>query len=583
MSVLLVAIFACLPISGDFAKSETAFSLAKCCSEGKKAARIISGQTSCYKKPFVFSNPGKMCLSVYKICCLSKEKDQACAKGEIVSRTSTASDFSCARMSHRNTLHGSSFLECCKCCQLGRIGAKSNKTCSHDDLPFNGTCGGIYQRCCAIFRREIVRLGPRTCTDAKCAHECHQTIAGPVCSCRKGFRLLNGSRLCRDIDECEHGTHKCLSGWKCKNLLGTYRCLRRFVVRSCRKGYRFENGICRDVDECALASTKCPTGTVCENVLGGYLCTRKPVVKRCRKGYYLSGARCIDVNECRAGNPCKRGQRCVNTYGSYICSVLEINCSPGYYFSNASMACLDRNECVTGTHQCKGDGDVCRNTYGSYRCICARGYFKKKGICEDRDECKIYKGKLCSHKCTNLPGSYRCECNKGFHLSRNKRTCLDTNECTNKNICPNGASCFNMPGEYKCIQTKCLQNYVQRSARSCKLSCPAGVDCRSLPVSIKWFAVSRRGPVRRLAFRLIYDVDVKSIFNLRRVDFRYAAGNEENNFGLQKYGFSKVIIYNKKALTKTAYYHLKIVGTAILELGRRITFEYNLHSFIYAI
>ena len=67
-------------------RSETAFSLAKCCNEGKKAARVISGQTSCYKKPTVFSSPGKMCLTVYKFCCLKREKDQACVKGEMVSR-----------------------------------------------------------------------------------------------------------------------------------------------------------------------------------------------------------------------------------------------------------------------------------------------------------------------------------------------------------------------------------------------------------------------------------------------------------------------------------------------------------------
>ena len=62
--------------------------------------------------------------------------------------------------------------------------------------------------------------------------------------------------------------------------------------------------------------------------------------------------------------------------------------------------------------------------------------------------------------------------------------------------------------------------------RSCKLDCPAGVDCSSLPVSVKWFAVTRRGPVRRYAFRLIYDVDVSSIFNVNRVDFRYTKGNK---------------------------------------------------------
>lgn len=194
----------------------------------------------------------------------------------------------------------------------------------------------------------------------------------------------------------------------------------------------------------------------------------------------------------------------------------------------------------------------------------------------------------------------------------------------------------------------------QFSFRSCKINCPTGVDCRSIPVSIKWFTVSRQGPIRQFAFRLIYDVDVSSIFNVRRVDFEFTkgktewktqsskwflkkgllnamvfwlvtvrqicwksrnpgvalktgkitkaefgnfprvnksmtdafnlfTGNEQGQFGLQKYGFSKVIIYNRKPLDKTNYYHLKVVGTAVLALGRRIAFEYNLHAFFYVI
>lgn len=581
MSIL--SVFLLFFIHGVFVNSETALSLSKCCSEGKKAARIISGQTSCSKVPTVFQHPGKMCLMVYKICCFKKEKDQTCFKGEIASRTAIANDFSCSKMSDKNTLHGSSFLECCECCQLGKLAANENKTCLHNDLPFNDTCRDIYQRCCNTAHREIVNAGPKSCVDAKCNHECHQTVAGPVCSCRKGFRLLNDSRSCKDIDECGDGTHKCLANWKCKNLIGTYRCLRKFVRRNCRRGYQFENGICRDIDECASDLAKCPKGTVCENTLGSHLCTIKPITSKCRPGYQLSGARCIDLNECATKNPCKRGQKCINTYGSYLCSVVKRNCPGGYYFSNASMACLDVNECVTGTHQCKSEGDVCRNTHGSYRCICARGFFKKKGVCEDRDECTIYKGRLCNHKCTNLPGSYRCECKKGFRLARNKRTCLDINECAQKDLCSKGDSCFNMPGEYKCIQTGCPTNYIQRSARSCKINCPTGVDCRSIPVSIKWFTVSRQGPIRQFAFRLIYDVDVSSIFNVRRVDFEFTKGNEQGQFGLQKYGFSKVIIYNRKPLDKTNYYHLKVVGTAVLALGRRIAFEYNLHAFFYVI
>ncbi|XP_065058383.1 fibulin-2-like [Rhopilema esculentum] len=564
--------------------ADSVLSLARCCNEGKRSAKLVSGQTSCLKKPVAFSQPSKLCLSMYKVCCLAKERDQECINGENLSRATLRSEFSCTKFAHKNTLHGSSFLECCECCQLGKIAANKNKTCSNDDIPFNGTCGGIYKRCCKVTRKDIENSGPTLCKYAKCQQECLQTKSGPICSCRKGFRLANDSKSCQDIDECKKGTHQCISGWECKNLIGAYRCLRNFVSsRKCRRGYRIENGICRDIDECTSGIAKCAKGTVCENVLGGHLCTQKLVGQKCARGYYISGARCIDVNECKMPKLCGKGQRCVNTYGSYHCASAIKNCRKGYQWSNSSMACLDENECVTGSHNCQSEGESCRNTHGSYRCFCSRGFFRTNGKCEDRDECTLYKGRLCNHKCTNLPGSYRCDCLSGFELARNKRTCLDINECSKDNVCATGESCFNMPGTYKCIQTGCPRNYLQKTSRSCKLECPLGLDCSAMPVSIKWFTVSRRGPVRQFGFRLIYDVDVSTIFDVRRVEFKFTKGNEKSLFGLQKYGFSKVIIYNKVPLDTTKYYHLKVIGTAVQGLGRRISFEYNLHSFIYVL
>ena len=68
-------------------------------------------------------------------------------------RDTNKDNISCAQSSSKNTLHGSTFLECCECCKLGKTAAKENKSCGHDDLPFNGTCGGIYQRCCVMAKR----------------------------------------------------------------------------------------------------------------------------------------------------------------------------------------------------------------------------------------------------------------------------------------------------------------------------------------------------------------------------------------------------------------------------------------------
>ena len=66
--------------------ADSVLSLARCCNEGKKAAKLVSGQTSCLKKPVAFSQPSKLCLSIYKVCCLAKERDQECINGENLSR-----------------------------------------------------------------------------------------------------------------------------------------------------------------------------------------------------------------------------------------------------------------------------------------------------------------------------------------------------------------------------------------------------------------------------------------------------------------------------------------------------------------
>ena len=84
----------------------------------------------------------------------------------------------------------------------------------------------------------------------------------------------------------------------------------------------------------------------------------------------------------------------------------------------------------------------------------------------------------------------------------------------------------------KPLSSVCFTSFLYRS---CKLNCPAGVDCNSLPVSVKWFAATRRGPVRKYVFRLIYDVDVSSIFNVKRVDFRYTKGNTIHAKSFQRF------------------------------------------------
>ena len=53
-------------------------------------------------------------------------------------------------------------------------------------------------------------------------------------------------------------------------------------------------------------------------------------------------------------------------------------------------------------------------------------------------------------QCKNTPGSYVCVCEDGFVHSADGGFCRDMNECSQTGMCGNG-QCFNMEGTFQCI------------------------------------------------------------------------------------------------------------------------------------
>lgn len=114
----------------------------------------------------------------------------------------------------------------------------------------------------------------------------------------------------------------------------------------------------------------------------------------------LHDRRCIDIDECGTEMAhCRANQFCVNTEGSYECQDCAKacigcmgagpsrckKCNKGY--QRDGVKCLDVDECASGMEEpvCTGANEVCENTDGSYRCVCAEGYVRKEGICvEDK-------------------------------------------------------------------------------------------------------------------------------------------------------------------------------------------------------
>ncbi|XP_074546674.1 collagen and calcium-binding EGF domain-containing protein 1 isoform X2 [Halichoeres trimaculatus] len=95
--------------------------------------------------------------------------------------------------------------------------------------------------------------------------------------------------------------------------------------------------------------------------------------KKCCKGFKFVLGQCIpeDYDVC-AGAPCE--QQCTDHFGRVVCT-----CYPGYSYdrerhrNREKPYCLDIDECVDrNTTACS---QICRNTAGSYRCECEKGFF----------------------------------------------------------------------------------------------------------------------------------------------------------------------------------------------------------------
>ncbi|KFD48725.1 hypothetical protein M513_10436 [Trichuris suis] len=146
------------------------------------------------------------------------------------------------------------------------------------------------------------------------------------------------------------------------------------------------------------------------------------------------------INECEQ-SPCKNGE-CKNTRGSYYCM-----CKDGWIGKH----------CETDVDECNyasicGSRGTCRNTPGSFQCDCITGLTGKH--CDyDVEECSLQPIPCEPHgKCIDTFGSYLCHCFPGW---TGKKCNDDFNECTSgEQVCFNGGTCTNTVGSYSCACTE---------------------------------------------------------------------------------------------------------------------------------
>ncbi|NXL50329.1 FBLN7 protein, partial [Podilymbus podiceps] len=220
--------------------------------------------------------------------------------------------------------------------RLQRQATKPNETCPQLAVPLNGRMLG---------------------RSARVGHDVHfvcgagfRLVGSETRTCRHNRTWSGTQPFCRSIDDCS--SNPCANGGTCVDGNQSYMCL-------CHRGWSGPS--CQNpVYDCSNASfsrqPRCAEGR-----LGSQRCS-------CDAGFQMrAGGICHDVDECQLfqSGPQTRLclHDCLNLPGSYRCL-----CPPGYLLHANRNTCEDVNECAGKQHNCT-QGDLCINTFGSYRCV----------------------------------------------------------------------------------------------------------------------------------------------------------------------------------------------------------------------
>uniref|UniRef100_A0A8B9BSA3 Fibulin-2 n=1 Tax=Anser brachyrhynchus TaxID=132585 RepID=A0A8B9BSA3_9AVES len=450
-----------------------------CCGAGQQWA-IDNGE--CTEIP-VSGVDGDICRIAQKQCCISTIKENSCLAGMIA-----AKDGDVCGPEESDTCGGSSYKQCCDCCNLGLRLRSEGKTCE-SNINLGYPCSHVMLSCCEggdhFIQPEIKRhpeplptVTPEKVSEMEdhnealsisneaelsnnlpgddldecllyggelCQHLCINTVGSYKCSCFPEFTLQ------------EDGTSCSPDNGPCKHICNV---VEENVVCSCLSGYTIMgDGIsCEDLDECLTGAHACSRGQLCVNTLGSFYCVNHRVI--CAEGFILNRHRkCVDINECVTDtHTCQRREHCVNTMGSFKC-LQELSCQPGYELKDGE--CVDIDECERGTHSCKVNF-VCQNTEGSFYCEskqrCMDGFLQDpEGNCVDINECtSLPEPCKPGFNCINTVGSYTCQrntltCSRGYHSNEEGTRCVDVDECqTGVHRCGEGQICHNLPGAYRC-------------------------------------------------------------------------------------------------------------------------------------
>ncbi|XP_026645393.1 hemicentin-1 [Microtus ochrogaster] len=390
-------------------------------------------------------------------------------------------------------------------CALGRHSCHAGQDCDNTI--------GSYRcvvHCGTGFRRTSDGLSCQDINECQESSPCHQRCFNVIgsfhCGCEAGYQLRG--RKCIDVNECRQNV--CRQDQHCKNTRGGFKC-----IDLCPNGMtKAENGTCIDIDECRDGTHQCRYNQICENTRGSYRCAclrgyrsqgaGRPCIdiNECEQVPKLCAHQCSNSPgsfKC----VCPPGQHLLGDGKS--CAGLERLSDYDTQYSSYNLARFSpvRSDYQPLQHyrqhsQIYSSYSEYRNNRASFsrnrrtlRKTCPEGSEANHETCVDIDECQ--NRDTCQHECKNTIGSYQCVCPPGYQLMLNGKTCQDVDECLEQNVrCGPNRMCFNMRGSYQCIDTPCPPNYQRDPVLGfCLKNCPPNdLECTLSPYALEYKLVS---------------------------------------------------------------------------------------------
>ncbi|XP_011246353.1 hemicentin-1 isoform X3 [Mus musculus] len=364
--------------------------------------------------------------------------------------------------------------------------------------------------CGTGFRRTSDGLSCQDINECQESSPCHQRCFNVIgsfhCGCEAGYQLKG--RKCIDVNECRQNV--CRPDQHCKNTRGGYKC-----IDLCPSGMtKAENGTCIDIDECKDGTHQCRYNQICENTRGSYRCAcprgyrsqgvgrpcidineceqvPKPCAHQCSNSPGSFKCICLPGQQLLGDGKSCAGLERLSNYGTQYSSYTLERFSPVRSDYQPSQHYRQYSQLYSSYSEYRNSRASFSRNRRTIRKTCPEGSEANHETCVDIDECQ--NRDTCQHECKNTIGSYQCVCPPGYRLMLNGKTCQDVDECLEQNVrCGPNRMCFNMRGSYQCIDTPCPPNYQRDPVLGfCLKNCPPNdLECTLSPYALEYKLVS---------------------------------------------------------------------------------------------